>query len=32
MSNKFEVSTLILRVVLGITFFVHGLSEVPGGN
>jgi putative oxidoreductase len=31
MSNKFEVSTLILRVVLGLTFFVHGLVKFQGG-
>lgn len=31
MINKFEVSTLILRVVLGITFFVHGLVKFQGG-
>lgn len=31
MANKFEVSTLILRVVLGLTFFVHGLVKFQGG-
>ncbi|MEO2076812.1 MAG: DoxX family protein [Bacillus sp. (in: firmicutes)] len=31
MKNKFEVSTLILRVVLGISFFIHGLSKFQGG-
>ncbi|MFC4558318.1 DoxX family protein [Virgibacillus kekensis] len=29
--NKYEVSTLILRVVLGISFFVHGLDKFQGG-
>lgn len=31
MKNKFEVSTFILRVVLGISFFIHGLSKFQGG-
>ncbi len=31
MENKFEVSTLILRVILGITFFVHGYVKFSGG-
>lgn len=31
MTNKFEVSTLILRVILGITFFVHGYVKFSGG-
>ncbi len=31
MKNKFEVSTLVLRVVLGLTFFVHGLVKFQGG-
>lgn len=31
MINKFEVSSLILRVVLGITFFVHGFVKFQGG-
>jgi putative oxidoreductase len=31
MSKKFEASTLILRVMLGITFFVHGLVKFQGG-
>src|SRR3954467_3260921 len=31
MSKKFEASTLILRVILGITFFVHGLVKFQGG-
>jgi putative oxidoreductase len=31
MSNKFEASTLILRVMLGITFFVHGFVKFQGG-
>ncbi|MGG3467025.1 DoxX family protein [Neobacillus pocheonensis] len=31
MLNKFEASTLILRVVLGITFFIHGLTKFTGG-
>ncbi|MEH7075971.1 DoxX family protein [Neobacillus drentensis] len=31
MLKKFEVSTLIIRVMLGITFFVHGLVKFQGG-
>lgn len=31
MDNKYEVGTLILRVVLGLTFFVHGLVKFQGG-
>ncbi|MBT2688783.1 DoxX family protein [Bacillus sp. ISL-47] len=31
MENKYEVGTLILRVVLGLTFFVHGLVKFQGG-
>jgi putative oxidoreductase len=29
--KKIEVSTLILRIVLGVTFFVHGLVKFQGG-
>lgn len=31
MNQKYEVATLILRLVLGITFFVHGLVKFQGG-
>jgi len=31
MENKFEISAFILRVVLGITFFVHGFVKFQGG-
>jgi putative oxidoreductase len=31
MLKKYEASTLILRVMLGITFFVHGLAKFHGG-
>lgn len=31
MLKKYEVSTFILRVVLGATFFVHGLVKFQGG-
>jgi putative oxidoreductase len=31
MNNKFEMSTLFLRVVLGIIFFVHGLVKFQDG-
>src|SRR4051794_40003098 len=31
LNNKFEASTLLLRVMLGITFFVHGLVKFQGG-
>ncbi|MFC0272943.1 DoxX family protein [Metabacillus herbersteinensis] len=29
--NKFEASTLMLRVILGISFFIHGLAKFQGG-
>ncbi len=29
--NKHEIGALILRVVLGITFFIHGLAKLQGG-
>ena len=29
--NKIEVSTFVLRIVLGISFFVHGLVKFQGG-
>ena len=29
--NKNEMGALLLRVVLGITFFVHGISKLQGG-
>ncbi|NWQ43761.1 DoxX family protein [Bacillus sp. EB106-08-02-XG196] len=29
--KKFEASTLILRLVLGVTFFIHGLVKFQGG-
>jgi putative oxidoreductase len=29
--NKHEMGALLLRVVLGITFFVHGLAKLQGG-
>ncbi|MGG7619144.1 DoxX family protein [Bacillus coreaensis] len=29
--NKHEMGALLLRVVLGITFFVHGLAKIQGG-
>jgi putative oxidoreductase len=29
--KKFEASTLIIRLVLGVTFFVHGLVKFQGG-
>lgn len=29
--NKQEVGKLILRVVLGLTFFIHGLDKFQGG-
>jgi putative oxidoreductase len=29
--NKYEASTLILRVILGVTFFIHGLVKFQGG-
>ncbi|MGW9100397.1 DoxX family protein [Priestia megaterium] len=31
MENKYELSALILRVVLGITFFIHGVVKFQGG-
>ncbi|OIK11336.1 oxidoreductase [Bacillus sp. MUM 116] len=31
MINKYEVGTIILRVILGITFFIHGLAKFQGG-
>ncbi|WP_264740801.1 DoxX family protein [Cytobacillus firmus] len=31
MENRYEASTLILRIVLGISFFIHGLSKFQGG-
>jgi putative oxidoreductase len=31
MMKKIEVGTLILRLVLGVTFFVHGLVKFQGG-
>jgi len=31
MRNSQEIGSLLLRVVLGITFFVHGLSKFQGG-
>lgn len=31
MINKYEMGTLILRVILGVTFFVHGLVKFQGG-
>ncbi|WP_200801543.1 DoxX family protein [Bacillus sinesaloumensis] len=31
MENKFELGSLIIRIVLGITFFVHGLDKFRGG-
>ncbi|MEZ2661279.1 DoxX family protein [Aneurinibacillus aneurinilyticus] len=31
MRNNHEMGALILRVVLGITFFVHGLAKFQGG-
>lgn len=31
MNKKYEVSSLILRLVLGISFFIHGLSKFQGG-
>jgi putative oxidoreductase len=31
MINKYETGTLFLRVVLGLTFFVHGLVKFQGG-
>ncbi|MCQ6274499.1 DoxX family protein [Bacillus sp. V3B] len=31
MLKKYEIGALILRVVLGITFFIHGLVKFQGG-
>lgn len=31
MKNSVEIGSFILRVVLGITFFIHGLSKFQGG-
>ncbi|MEH7383653.1 DoxX family protein [Bacillus sp. JJ1533] len=31
MENKFELGNLIIRVVLGITFFIHGLVKFQDG-
>ncbi|WP_227936936.1 DoxX family protein [Alkalihalobacillus deserti] len=31
MINKFEASTLMLRVILGMSFFIHGLVKFQGG-
>ena len=31
MKNKYELGALILRVVLGISFFIHGVSKFQGG-
>ncbi|MEH7234993.1 DoxX family protein [Bacillus sp. JJ1562] len=31
MENKFELGSLIIRVVLGITFFIHGLVKFQDG-
>jgi putative oxidoreductase len=31
MLKKYEASTVILRLILGITFFVHGLVKFQGG-
>lgn len=31
MFKKYEIGTLILRVVLGLTFFIHGLAKFQGG-
>jgi putative oxidoreductase len=31
MSIKYEVSTLLLRVILGLTFFIHGVVKIQGG-
>ena len=29
--NKNDVSTVVLRAILGITFFIHGLAKFQGG-
>ncbi|TWI54067.1 DoxX family protein [Halalkalibacter nanhaiisediminis] len=31
MFNKYEVGALILRIFLGLTFFIHGLVKFQGG-
>ncbi|WP_394138376.1 DoxX family protein [Cytobacillus oceanisediminis] len=31
MENKYELSTFILRLVLGISFFIHGAAKFQGG-
>ncbi|MCF6411091.1 DoxX family protein [Pseudalkalibacillus salsuginis] len=31
MENKYEASNLVLRVILGITFFIHGLVKFQNG-
>ncbi|MGJ9383575.1 DoxX family protein [Salipaludibacillus sp. CF4.18] len=31
MIKKYEIGTFILRVVLGLTFFIHGLDKFQGG-
>ncbi|PKG23346.1 DoxX family protein [Niallia nealsonii] len=31
MENKYELSTLILRVILGVSFFIHGVVKFQGG-
>ncbi|MED1471850.1 DoxX family protein [Bacillus salipaludis] len=31
MIKKYEVGTIILRVILGIIFFIHGLAKFQGG-
>ncbi|MGM7634852.1 DoxX family protein [Bacillus sp. Hm123] len=31
MTKKHELGALILRVILGLTFFVHGLAKFQGG-
>ncbi|PLT29911.1 DoxX family protein [Peribacillus deserti] len=31
MVNRYEVSALILRLILGISFFIHGLTKLQGG-
>jgi putative oxidoreductase len=31
MSRRFEIGTFILRLFLGITFFIHGLAKFQGG-
>ncbi len=31
MNNRYEIGALILRLVLGATFFLHGLAKFQGG-